>query len=411
MIQPPDNPCRVVVMISAGIAAPYIMLDIAAALEKLGHATFLIDLRKLEQMETDDQKLAFFLNIRRELQHFDPHFAVGYNASVFIALHPEGRARHFFEDLGIPYVSLFYDNPMLPQYQKAIYTPDSPLYIIFIWDRHYQRLFQEKHRRDAHYLPLAANTDIFKPLPAENTFAADASFIGSIPENGDFRGTRMACGWHEWLINFAEQIVAAKNQHPDMTVERIIELFQESFPEETRNVFSEFQNQEAYTDFLLSIYAQFGYGYRLGAIQALAGHTVHAYGGNGWQKIDQPGFSAMGSVVYHSQAPQVYNSTKINLNLTGAQLITAVNQRVFDIPACGAFLLSDYRSDLAALFKPGEEIVTFQNIGEMREKVAYYLEHDDERIEIARRARRRVLQEHTYEHRVQKIIGVVRNLS
>lgn len=397
-------------MICPGIAAPCIMLDIASAFEKLGHTVFPIDLRTFEQLETNEQKLQFFLDIREELRHFEPHFAVGYNASVFISLRPDQRSCHFFESLNIPYISLFFDNPMLPQYQRAIYTPNSPLYVIFIWDRYYAELFSQKYRRAAHYLPLAANTDIFRPLPAKEHFKCDVAFIGSIPETGNFRQERFSAGWHEWLIQFAENVLAAKQQHPGATIEEIINAFQSSFPVETRRVFSDFMNQEAFSGFLISIYAQFAYQTRMDAVQALDGFRVHVHGGNGWKRLKQPNLTCKGAVSYHEETPEVYNSATINLNITNAQLVTAVNQRVFDVPACNAFLLSDFRSDLSHLFTTGEEVVVFHDMEDMKQKAAYYLDHEEERKEIAARAYQRVIRDHTYIHRVQSIIDVVRAL-
>ena len=408
MIVPQSDVYRVVVIISPGIAAPNIMLDIASAFEHLGHPTFIIDLREFERLESSEEKWNFFSKIKKELPHFDPHFAIGYNASVFIAPSPAHRDRHFFEEQKIPYISLFFDNPMLPQYQQAIYTPRSSRYVIFIWDQYYRELFQKIHKRDAHYLPLAANTDVFKPLPVAEKFRSDVSFIGSIPENGSFRDERSAAGWHPWLIQFAEEVTAAKQKNPSAPVEEIIQAFQNSFPQETQTVFREFMKQDAYTDFLLSIYSQFGYHSRVDALQALAEHDVHVYGGNGWKQINRNGICLGGNVDYHAEAPEVYNSAAINLNITGAQLVTAVNQRVFDVPACNAFLLSDYRLDLSCLFTPDEEVVIFQDIGDLQKKAAYYLHHKDEREEIAYRAHQRVLQEHTYIHRVQSVIRTIR---
>ena len=46
--------------------------------------------------------------------------------------------------------------------------------------------------------------------------------------------------------------------------------------------------------------------------------------------------------------PAVYADSKINLNITSAQLETSVNNRVFDVAATGAFLLTDHRADRAA---------------------------------------------------------------
>ena len=80
---------------------------------------------------------------------------------------------------------------------------------------------------------------------------------------------------------------------------------------------------------------------------------------------------------------------------------TAVNQRVFDCPAAGGFLLTDAQTDLESLFDAPNETARYTGIDEARELIRYYSEHDTERTTITQRARERILSEHTYEHRLQ----------
>ena len=117
---------------------------------------------------------------------------------------------------------------------------------------------------------------------------------------------------------------------------------------------------------------------------------------------------ALDSVDYATTVPAVYCSAKINLNISSFQLVTAVNQRVFDVPACGAFLLTDERQDAARLFTPDQDIVLYRDFDELRKKAEYYLSHDDERLTMAERGRTRVLREHTYAHRAGTIIDVLK---
>ena len=57
-------------------------------------------------------------------------------------------------------------------------------------------------------------------------------------------------------------------------------------------------------------------------------------------------------VDYRSEIAQWYRRIKINLNITSCQMPTALNQRVFDVPACGGFILNDNQTDLKELFSP-----------------------------------------------------------
>jgi spore maturation protein CgeB len=113
-----------------------------------------------------------------------------------------------------------------------------------------------------------------------------------------------------------------------------------------------------------------------------------------------------GSINYHTELPILYNATKIHLNLTRVQVKTTINQRLLDGSAAGCFVLSDYRRDLGVLFDLEREVRFFRNKDEMRELILYYLTHQSERKEYVMRARERVLKEHTFERRLEKMIKI-----
>lgn len=85
----------------------------------------------------------------------------------------------------------------------------------------------------------------------------------------------------------------------------------------------------------------------------------------------------------------------------------SVNPRTFEIAACAAFQLSDERADLANLYIPGEEMVTYSSPEDFLAKVDHYLSHPEERSRIALRAMQRTLRDHTYEARLHKMFEIV----
>jgi spore maturation protein CgeB len=101
----------------------------------------------------------------------------------------------------------------------------------------------------------------------------------------------------------------------------------------------------------------------------------------------------------------LFNATRINLNLSTSSQ-TGANQikgRNFEIPACGGFQLTGNASRLEEFFVPDREIVTYETIEEMIEKIRYYLSHDQERQAIADAGYARVKRDHTYEHRFRSL--------
>ncbi len=105
-------------------------------------------------------------------------------------------------------------------------------------------------------------------------------------------------------------------------------------------------------------------------------------------------------------------SSKIVLNITRTQFYgaeTGINLRVFEALAAGCLLLTDYCDELAELFVIGEEIEVFRGSRELKDKVAYYLEHPAEREHIARRGHEKFLAHYTWDARAKDLIGLIRD--
>ena len=112
---------------------------------------------------------------------------------------------------------------------------------------------------------------------------------------------------------------------------------------------------------------------------------------------------------YRSYSPeevgQVYSQSRIVFNTSIAGDVT---MRVFEGSACGAMVLTDsVANGLDELFAIGREIVTYSDDNDLLDKVAYYLAHEEERKAIAQAGHERTLQEHTYQHRMQKILNSI----
>lgn len=85
----------------------------------------------------------------------------------------------------------------------------------------------------------------------------------------------------------------------------------------------------------------------------------------------------------------------------------SVNPRLFEISSCSAFQLVDNRPELPGLYTPGVDIATFESPGELVDKIEYYLKHDEERREMARKGLYRTVNEHTYRKRVKQLLDIV----
>lgn len=104
---------------------------------------------------------------------------------------------------------------------------------------------------------------------------------------------------------------------------------------------------------------------------------------------------------------RVLNRSRINLGMGGigySESLTNVKTRDFEIPGTGGGVyITSFNPDLAKHFIIGEEIVCYRNRDEMLELIRYYLDHQDEAREIARKGRECCLREHRWLHRYQRV--------
>jgi len=158
-----------------------------------------------------------------------------------------------------------------------------------------------------------------------------------------------------------------------------------------------------------------GFRNRRQVFSGLTGYDFKLWG-NDW---DDPGLLKRhlqhdGARVSTSDMVKIFNASKINLNLHSSQFHDGVNPdgdylnpRSFEIAASGGFQISDNRRDLPLLFKRDEEIAVFDNARDIAPMIEHYLNHPEERKQIAEAGYRRVLADHTYDLRMAEALSYI----
>lgn len=102
---------------------------------------------------------------------------------------------------------------------------------------------------------------------------------------------------------------------------------------------------------------------------------------------------------------EVYSRSRIVFNTSIAGDVT---MRLFEGGAAGGLVLTDgVANGLDELFRMDEEIVTFADDDDLLARIDHLLAHPTERERIAAAGQRRVLAEHTYAHRVDRLLEIV----
>ena len=114
-----------------------------------------------------------------------------------------------------------------------------------------------------------------------------------------------------------------------------------------------------------------------------------------------------GYAMYDTQMPLIFHYSKINIHITIRSITSGIPLRVMDVLACGGFLLTNYQPEIAEYFEDGKDLVIYQDLPDLYEKIAYYLEHDEEREEIAKSGQRKVRELFHYRNQIGKILEII----
>jgi len=142
-------------------------------------------------------------------------------------------------------------------------------------------------------------------------------------------------------------------------------------------------------------------------VQALAPEGLVVRGDEDWRAVTMNWGPGLG---YNEELAPFYRDCTVNLNSTSIQMSSAVNQRVFDCPGAGGFLLTDNQASLAELFEVESEVAVYNTLEEAREQLRWFAGRPEARKEIVSRARKRILGEHTYRHRLEEIAGLLKGI-
>ncbi len=147
------------------------------------------------------------------------------------------------------------------------------------------------------------------------------------------------------------------------------------------------------------------YPYRERLLRELAAYPLRIWG-PGWDEADPPVRDLVaGTSVWGREKLAIYCGARLSLNPHHPMNdIVGVNNRTFELAAAGACQVVDLKDDLPALFKPGEEVVAYCDLPELRRQLDYYLAHPDEARTIGDNARRRAMAEHTIRHRIDEML-------
>lgn len=319
----------------------------------------------------------------------------------------EGVLTDLLQKLQLPLASWFVDNPhlILHLYQKLI----SPWTSIFTWDVDNITSLKAMGFEHVFYLPLATDPRRFVLSKRQDAPAAWHSQLSFVGNSMLYKvGARLKKGnLSRPLLKSFKSMATAFGESD----ERSVRTFLSRQAPELQQAYAALPDNESRLAYETALTWEATRQYRTLCVEQLLPFTPLIVGDPGWRIVfrRRPDHVRLHSeLAYYDQLPYFYPCSEINFNCTSKQMKGAVNQRIFDVPATGSFILTDWREQMDELFEPHTEIACYHEPEEVPELVRYYLTHPQERQRIATAARKRILGEHTWQHRLQSMLQHLR---
>ena len=341
--------------------------------------------------------------------HYDMVFTVNYFPLI----------SNVCERTGVKYVSWTCDNPLISMYHESVFHACN---YIFTFDKTNYLEFRGMGVKHIWYLPLAVDTERMDALigapeeagrwkaaqdPEMRKYRGDVAFVGSLYERNSYDKIKNRLPEYLWgyfdAVMEAQLNISGANIVEPMLTTNILEQLQEYFQLE--------KSEGSFSDLGL-IFQTTVLGFKIAEIERrralieLSKHfKVNVYSNS--DVSDLLRIQYCGSVDYWSEMPKVFRMSKINLNFTIPNIKSGIPLRIWDVLGCGGFLLTNYQAEIPYYFKEGEDLVCFDGLEDLCEKVGYYLEHEEERKRIAWNGYRKVREKHSYIERIHTILDTV----
>ena len=292
----------------------------------------------------------------------------------------------FLEEEGVPYVSLWTDNPIKHQFfiegintslHRAMFVPDT---------RVMEQLDGLGWKNVFYMPPWHIDSEIFRPTESLSELECEISFAATmnsyVAERSKWRE-----GWDRDMHLIADSVIKKAREKKDY-----VDAF-DLVTDELNAGSIEFNKLSHALYFEQKALA------REQIIHSIGERELHIVG-IGTATTNRRNVIMHEGRDWHDLSP-LFCSSEINLNLTPWP--KSCHHRVFQIAASGAFVITDWREDAVNLFEPEREVVYFKTLEELPGLIDRFTNIPEERAKIAEAGRRRFLNEHTVAHRMKEL--------
>lgn len=335
----------------------------------------------------------------------------------------------------VPYFCWTVDSPIPELFSRSIQRETNR---VFLFDRTQYNDFSGFNPDNIYHLPLAAAVERFdKVIQGASRqdlerFAGDISFVGSLYSEKNKLSKidlpEYAKGYIDGVVESALKVYGY-NFMEETLPEQIVQAIKENAPD-----FYEAEDSLVNPDRYVAAHFYAGYHAaeveRIRTLNTLAEHfkvdlytrsdvtplqgVIVSQGGTGkslrgsvTDSAPARGIVTHGGVQTLTEMPLVFHQSRINLNMTIKPIQTGLPLRIFDIMGCGGFCMTNYQEELTDHFEIGVDLEAYGSLEELVDKCAYYLAHEEQRVQIARNGYCKVKEQHSYRVRVMEMLRKV----
>lgn len=312
----------------------------------------------------------------------------------------------------IRYICWTVDSPVLELFAKSISNEWNR---VFVFDRaQYEDIARYNPGHIFHY-PLAVDVKKKQQAIADarrlgkyNNYASEISFVGSLyteksPYDKLIKNRDFLEGYLDGIMQ-AQLKVYGYYFVESVIDDAVIEAFKKNMPD-----YYKYELENFLTDRM--IISQYYIGNKITSLERIKlietitrDYSMDIYTGSDLSQFDSSMLHSKGRCNTEKEMPVIFNASKININPTSKAIRTGIPLRALDVMACEGFMLSNYQQELCELFVPGEHFACYDSIESVPGIIDYYLNHENERREIAHNAYCKVAEEYNYMIRLNGLL-------
>lgn len=371
--------------------------DVKSAIEYFGHEVHDYTETVIDKDDETGFKLRDYAELRQVFSAYDCVFSLNYFPHV----------SDLCEELGKKYIAWTVDSPLISLYHQSLFNKCN---YIFIFDRFYCEELKNLGAEHVWYLPLAVNCSRVGKITGSftaderNKWHSEVSFVGGMYHRNSYDEIKDRLP--EYLRGYFDAAMAAQMEiYGDSIFDKVLTV---DILEKLCELIDFKQDERAFSDIALVFSSTF-LGFKLANIERvqilnkLARHfPTDLY-------TDDPdkeliGVNLKGAVNYMTDMPKVFNCSRININPVMRNIRTGIPLRAWDIVGAGGFLMTSFQLEYMDFFENGKDYVYYESHDDLLRKTEYYLNHEDERAQIARNGHEKAVKFHSYEKRMEFIL-------